>query len=97
MPSPVITVVETNEHGALVLPAELLNSAPPHTAYVVEAHGTTLTLRPQTGHVPDDAEPASDALSPDEWGRQWKALSERVGAAWNTDKSAAEIIAEMRR
>jgi plasmid stability protein len=33
----------------------------------------------------------------DEWLAQWRALGEEIGQAWNTDKSATEILSEMRR
>jgi len=36
-------------------------------------------------------------LSADEWGVRWRALAERIDKAWKSDKTALEILAEMRR
>ena len=82
-------ILEVNEEGALVIPADLLNGAEPHQRYRAESAGKTLVLEPES------ALPAK--LDPDEWWRQWNALSEQIGRQWKTDKSAAEIISEMRR
>jgi hypothetical protein len=40
-------ILEVDEQGALYLPPELLGDVPPHTRFVVEVQGNTLTLRPQ--------------------------------------------------
>ena len=40
-------IVETNEEGAIHLSPELLGEPKPHTRYVLEVQGDTLTLRPE--------------------------------------------------
>lgn len=89
-------VIEADEAGRLLLPPELLAEVRPHAKYTVEAIGTKLIVEP----VPAPAEEelfTQEKPTPEEWMRQWNELSERIGRMWNTDKSAAEIISEMRR
>jgi len=45
-------IIETNEEGAIHLSAELLGERKPHTRYVVEVEGDTLTLRPESSARP---------------------------------------------
>jgi hypothetical protein len=45
-------IVETNEEGAIHLSPELLGEPKPHTRYVVEVDGDTLTLRPEANVRP---------------------------------------------
>jgi hypothetical protein len=40
-------IVETNEEGAIHLSPELLGESKPHTRYILEVQGDTLTLRPE--------------------------------------------------
>ena len=37
------------------------------------------------------------ATEPQEWIRRWDALTKRINAAWESDKSAVRILSEMRR
>ena len=83
-------VIETDDAGRLIIPAEILGSVKPHTRYTVEAMGTKLVVGPE-------ATSEQRKLSLDEWERQWKELQELMTKVWKTDKSAAEIISEMRR
>jgi hypothetical protein len=39
-------IVEVDEHGAIQLPAELLQAVKPHTRFAVERRGATLVLQP---------------------------------------------------
>jgi hypothetical protein len=61
------------------------------TITLVNSEGTPLavvvSLKP--AHV--KVEPASD------WEARWDALAEEVGRAWKSEKSAVEILSEMRR
>ena len=41
-------VLEVNEEGELVIPADLLNGAEPHQRYIAEPSGTNLLLRPES-------------------------------------------------
>lgn len=86
-------VIEADETGRLALPDEVLQEIRPHTKYIVEARGDGLVIYPQTPILTD--KPAKPTL--EQWEAQWQKVQEMVGQSWNTDKSAAEIIAEMRR
>ncbi len=82
-------VIETDEAGRLVLLPELLGEAKPHARYTVEVTGARFIVE------------AEETLSQrrkayEHWKRDWDELTEQVTAAWDTDKSAAEIVAEMR-
>ena len=83
-------VIEADEQGRLLVPSELLANAQPHGRYVVETSGKKLLIKPE-----ETAEQRKQVY--EEWKRDWDALTEEITAAWNTDKSAAEIISEMRR
>ena len=82
-------ILEVNDEGALVIPAELLHGAEPHQRYTAESAGKTLVLKPES--------PVPEKLDRDEWWRQWNALSEQIGREWKSDKTAAEVVSEMRR
>ena len=82
-------VIETDESGRLVLPAEMLGDVPPRSRFVVEAVGANLTVKPEPTE-----EQRRQAY--EKWKREWDSLTEEITAAWNTDQSAAEMIAEMR-
>jgi len=44
------------------------------------------------------AEPPTDeAVSPEVWIAEWRALAQEIGKAWKSDKSAVELLSEMRR
>ena len=40
---------------------------------------------------------AETPLSTSEWDARWDALAERVSQAWKSDKSALDVLVEMRR
>ncbi len=84
-------VLETDESGSLTIPAELLDETAPHGKYVAETSAAGLVIRPKKQTVPQKA---------NEW-QTWLAdrneLAKKIGAAWKSDKSAAEVISEMRR
>ncbi len=88
-------IIEANGTGDLVIsPAllkETLGEAPPRARYRVESGGATLIVQPE------QTEPSEKPITFDEWEQGWKQLQERMSEVWNTDKSAAEIISEMRR
>jgi len=94
-------VIEVDETGRLMLPPEVLGEVKPYSRYTVETVGTKLIVEPVSPpniSPPNEEELFTEAkLTPDEWMRQWNELSERISKVWNTDKSAAEIISEMRR
>ena len=82
-------VLEVDKHGGLTLTPDLLGNPEPHTRYVVEAQNGSLSVRP-------DSE-SKRPLGWDEWWIRWQALSEVVTAASTTDRSAVDILSEMRR
>ena len=86
-------IIEADEAGRLTLPPETLGGGKPHSRYRVEALGSKLTVEPFSQEALFTQEP----LTPEEWMRQWDELSERISKAWDSDKSAAEIVSEMRR
>jgi len=64
------------------------------TITLVNSEGTPLavmvSLKP--------AVPVAETLSAsDDWEAQWEALAEEIGRAWKGEKSAVEILSEMRR
>ena len=84
-------VLEVNEDGALVIPADVLNGAELHQRFTAESAGKNLLLRPESESGP------VEKLDPEEWQRQWNELSERVSRLWPANLSAADVISEMRR
>ncbi len=83
-------VIETDGTGRLVIPAEVLGSVKPHTKYTIEAVGTKLVIEAK-----ETVEQPKETV--EEWERKWKELQDLMREVWKTDKSAAEIISEMRR
>ena len=41
--------------------------------------------------------PREPGMSDEEWFAKWEELAKRVSRAWKSDKSAVEILSEMRR
>jgi len=54
-----------------------------------EPLAVVVSLKPTT--------PRAESLAASDWEVQWKALAEEIGRAWKNDKSAAEVVSEMRR
>jgi len=61
------------------------------TITLVSPEGTPLALVVSLKPPPVEVEPASD------WEARWDALTQKVSQAWKSDKSAVEILTEMRR
>ena len=83
-------VIEADEQGLLRVPTEMLGTAQPHGRYLVEVVGKKLSIE-----LEEEAKQRQKTY--EQWKREWNALTAEITAAWNTDKSAAEIISEMRR
>ncbi len=83
-------VIEADERGLLLVPVGMLGAAQPHSRYVVEVVGKKLIVEPEP--TEEQRRQTYEA-----WLKEWDALTDEVTAAWDTDKSATEIIAEMRR
>lgn len=62
------------------------------TITLVSSEGTPLAIV-----VSLKPAPVAETLAPDDWEAQWEALAEEVGRAWKSEKSAVEILSEMRR
>lgn len=90
------TVLETDETGALVLPARVLGHEAPHARYVLEAQGKTLILRPEVEAAKPKRTRARKKQSHEEWMKEWRDLGEKISEAWIGDKSAVEELSEMR-
>jgi hypothetical protein len=82
-------VLTTDENGALTVPPDLLGSRSPRTQYSVHVGDDVVVLRRTTTNNAD--------LSHEEWRTQWLELANQVGEQWKLEKSAAELISEMRR
>ena len=83
-------VIETDEKGRLVLPAEILGEAKPHTRYTVEVTGARFIVEPEAALV-------SGAITPEEWKRGWDAFVEQVAAVTlASGRTALEELTDMR-
>ena len=76
-------ILETDDYGRLVVPAEGLGDAQPFSRYKVEAVGKKLSIEP---------EPVED-----EWLKQWRELAEEIGKVWPEGVSPVDVVSEMRR
>lgn len=84
-------VIETDEEGRLVLPAELLGEAKPRTRYTVEVNGARFIVEPE------EAALVSGALTPEEWKRGWDAFVKQVTALTPLGgRTALEELTDMR-
>jgi hypothetical protein len=64
--------------------------------------GETITLLDPDGQplgllVSLKSAPGDKSQTTANWRVEWEALAQKVGAAWKSDKSALETLAEMRR
>ena len=61
------------------------------TVTLVNSDGTPLAVMVSLKPAPVKVEPVSD------WEARWDTLARKVSRAWKSDRSAVEILAEMRR
>lgn len=61
------------------------------TITLVSSEGMPLAVVVSLKPAPVEVEPVSD------WEARWDALTQKVSQAWKSDKSAVEILTEMRR
>ena len=61
------------------------------TITLVSSEGTPLAVVVSLKPAPAEVEPTSD------WEARWDALAQKVSRAWKSEKSAVEILSEMRR
>lgn len=85
-------VIEADEQGRLIIPAEMLADARPHNRFVVETTGSSILVQPEIPSPPE----SKPKLTPAEWIREWRELAEDVGKAWQSDKSGLEELTDMR-
>ena len=76
-------ILEADDAGMLVIPAELLGYPEPNTRFAVERVGEKFIIQP---------EPAED-----KWLKQWRELADEVGEAWPEGVSPVDVVSEMRR
>ena len=76
-------MLEADETGMLIIPAELLGYPKPNTRFVVERIGGKTFIEP---------EPVED-----DWLKQWRELAEAIGKVWPEGVSAVDVVSEMRR
>jgi antitoxin (DNA-binding transcriptional repressor) of toxin-antitoxin stability system len=61
------------------------------TVTVVNPEGTPLALLVSLNSTPPKP------MSAEEWQRRWDILAQKIGESWQGEKSAVEVLAEMRR
>ena len=86
-------VIEIDDLGRLVIPAELLGTAKPHTRFVIETDGEAFVIQPEVVLTQEDNQQPTD----ENWERQWKLAQEQVSKSWPAGVSATDVISEMRR
>jgi len=87
-------ILEVNEDGVLVIPADLLNGAEPHQRYTAKSAGKSLLLRPESER---EKSRRPQKLKPEDWEAEWKAFTEKVTKAWPDGLSAVDAVSEQRR
>ena len=88
-----IQVVETDDAGRLVIPAELLGHPEPFTKFVVERVDTKIFIVPEAMPVQDSEQRSAF----DKWKQQWRIVQQEVSKSWPAEVSAVEVVSEMRR
>jgi len=84
-------IVETDEAGRLVLPAEMLGEVKPHARYTVEVMGARLVVESE------EMASVSGALTSAEWKRGWDTFVKQVAAVTpSSGRTAREELTDMR-
>lgn len=84
----VIVPIETAERDLRNLLKQLRLG---ETVMLVGSEGVPEALLVSLKSAPAKPQPLSD------WGARWDALAHKVSQAWKSEKSAVEVLAEMRR
>ena len=84
-------VLEADETGSLTIPPEILGHPTARARYVVETEGQAIHIEPEA--TSDE----SGSQSHEQWMKEWRSLVKRIGKASITDRSAVDILSEMRR
>jgi len=85
---PMTVPIETAEHNLKQMLEQL---QPGETMTLVNSEGAPLAILILLKPAPSKAKTAS------EWWARWDTLVQKVSQAWQGDKSALEILTEMRR
>lgn len=85
-------IIETDAEGRLILPAEVLGDAKPHSKFVVEEDGSKLGIYPESATLAKNK-----MMTPEEWETHWQTAQREMAKVWPKGLSAAEVISEMRR
>ncbi len=86
-------ILEADDLGMLVIPAELLGHPEPFTRFVVERVGTKIFIVPEAV----SAQESEQGSAFDKWQQQWKIVQQEVSKSWPAGVSAVEVVSEMRR
>ena len=86
-----MSVIEPIENAERDLKSLLAQLRLGQTVTLVGSEGTPEALLVSLKSAPAKPQPLSD------WQARWDALTHKIGLAWKSDKSAVEILAEMRR
>ena len=86
-------ILETDDHGDLKIPAEFLCEVAPHTRFVIERCGTKLEVE----QAEDSKMTEQLRLDWARWLKDADLLASMLSKSSTTDKSALDILSEMRR
>lgn len=86
-------ILEADDSGMLVIPAELLGHPEPFTRFVVERVGTKIFIVPEALSVQEGEQESAF----DRWQQQWKIVQQEVSKSWPAGVSAVDVVSEMRR
>lgn len=84
--------LEVKDDGTITVPAEALGNPDPRTIYLARSSGAEITLRPA---VSPNGEPARSEWA--DWHARLDSLARAIGEAPVTDRSAVDMLTEMRR
>ena len=84
-------MLEADDTGMLIIPAELLGYPEPNTRFVVERVGKRILIQPEA------AQEIEQKSAYDKWHDQWKIVQQEVTKSWPAGLSAADVVSEMRR
>lgn len=86
-------VLEADDLGMLVIPADLLGHPEPFTRFLVERIGTKVFIVPEAVSAQESDQEAAF----DRWQQQWKIVQQEVSKSWPAGVSAVDVVSEMRR
>jgi len=91
-------ILETDDSGSLTIPPDVLGASSPRARYVVTSDSGGIHIQTESvSHTGLLDEAAGDRGKLSVRSERWKALAQEIGLKWDTDKTAAEVVSEMRR